>query len=285
MPYIENKIFPAGCTKEKNKSSKSQEKSDWTVADIFSSVKGLEFTLAAPSWIIPDTAAENCRYLKDRVDEVCLLFFETQSCLEYGEEDLPEWLCDTGLRFHTHLPLDLDWNKPVTDIYAVIKKLVNKVAFLDPGFHVLHPPVDSDLCRKVLPELAEIMKADGIDRSFFLFENIKGNDLYDIVDVLDACGYGICFDLGHFLAYFQSRLMNLESLWDRVGMVHLNAPGAGSRHEPLTMLDDDGVAVLDELLGMICPGTVITVEVFEEHGFVDSLFFLSDRIRKNRGCL
>jgi hypothetical protein len=271
------------CENRIGKFSPCSKYSDWNFSDIFSFVEGTDFKFAAPSWVIPGTILKNCEYLSGRIEEVCLLFFETESCLKYGTADLPDELRNKDLSYHTHLPLDLDWSNPVTEIFSVIEKLVNKVAFLDPAAHVLHPPVDSDLCRKVLPELSSLMKQSGMNGSFFLLENIKGNDLCDIVDVINECGFGICFDLGHYLSYSQDGLMDIPDLWDHVKMVHLNAPGEDSRHESLDMLDEKGVAVLDEVLGNVRPGTVFTIEVFEERGFVDSLYFLADRFRKNGG--
>lgn len=34
------------------------------------------FKLAAPSWVIPGTVADNCHFLSGKVDEVALLFLK-----------------------------------------------------------------------------------------------------------------------------------------------------------------------------------------------------------------
>lgn len=277
MPDSKFNTFPEGCAGGVLRSFSLAENRDWRVSDFFPENINCKFTLAAPSWVVPATARENCEYLSDKVDEVCLLLFETESCLKYGEDDLPSLSDGKELRFHTHLPLDLDWNRPAPEILACIEKIVNKVAFLDPWAHVLHPPLGLPLCRQIFPELAGLMKKAGLKPSSFLIENIKGNDLCEIIDVIDACGFGICFDLGHVLAYSQECLLRVKSLWSRVRLVHLNAPGKGSKHEPLNRLDKKGVAMLDYVLKELHPGTVITLEVFEELGFVESLSFLAER--------
>jgi len=64
---------------------------------------------AAPLFLWPDTAAENCARLASMVSEVGLLFLETRSRLEDTHDDLPLSLAKSGLRYHVHLPLDLPW--------------------------------------------------------------------------------------------------------------------------------------------------------------------------------
>ena len=64
---------------------------------------------AVPSFVIPDTVAGNVRFLRGRVPEVALCFFETGGCLAYTDADLPAIGETADLRFHVHLPTDLVW--------------------------------------------------------------------------------------------------------------------------------------------------------------------------------
>ncbi|GFM37750.1 cobamide remodeling phosphodiesterase CbiR [Desulfovibrio psychrotolerans] len=98
-----------------------------------------ERTIAAPSWVVPDTLAANCRFLAGRVDEVGLLFFETKACLAYTRQDLPPDLAGLPLAWHVHLPLDLPWHDP-EETARVCLALMDKVAFLGARRAVLHPP-------------------------------------------------------------------------------------------------------------------------------------------------
>ena len=62
------------------------------------------FQISAPSWVIPGTIAENCRFLAGKVDEVALLFLKLnpaspirtlichKSCL------IPGWLFTSIIR-------------------------------------------------------------------------------------------------------------------------------------------------------------------------------------------
>lgn len=98
-----------------------------------------ERTIAAPSWVVPDTLAANCRFLAGRVDEVGLLFFETKACLAYTRQDLPPDLAGLPLAWHVHLPLDLPWHDP-EETARVCLALMDKAAFLGARRAVLHPP-------------------------------------------------------------------------------------------------------------------------------------------------
>ncbi|MDO5484253.1 MAG: hypothetical protein Q4F27_05035, partial [Desulfovibrionaceae bacterium] len=65
--------------------------------------------LAAPSFVLPGTVAENAAFLAGKVDEVALCLFEAQACLAYTAADMPAALADLPLRWHVHLPVDLPW--------------------------------------------------------------------------------------------------------------------------------------------------------------------------------
>ena len=53
-------------------------------------------------------------------------------------------------------------------------------------------------------------------------------------------------------------------------MLHVNAPGDGSRHRPLTELDKGGRALLKDMLNRLRPDGVVTLEIFEERGLMRS---------------
>ena len=105
--------------------------------------------LAAPSFVLPGTVAENARFLSGRVDEMALCFFEAEACLKYDENDLPpgpaEPSASGALRCHVHLPVDLPWPPGHGTAAAADLALAvcAKAAHLHPGLAVLHPPEGS----------------------------------------------------------------------------------------------------------------------------------------------
>lgn len=90
--------------------------------------------LAAPSWVMPGTVAENCDFLATLVDEISLLFMESAACLAYGRQDLPDSLADLPLSYHLHLPLDLPMSEPARAA-GICAELLDKAAYLPVGAH------------------------------------------------------------------------------------------------------------------------------------------------------
>ncbi|SMF04938.1 cobamide remodeling phosphodiesterase CbiR [Desulfovibrio gilichinskyi] len=261
-----------GCEQEK----KSIFTDGLSVLDIFGS-NDFPYVIAAPSWVIPGTVAENCRYLKGRVHEVGLLFFETAGSLAYTEEDLPADLAETGLSFHIHHPLDLPWHEGADKIAQIMNVLSNKAAHLNPAAHILHPPKAGPQAGHLLSDLAEKLRETAIDPETVFIENIKENSLENNIKVIRDCGFKVCLDLGHMQAYSQQKLLDTEGIWDLVKMLHLNAPGMGGRHESLEKLDKQGVKLLDCFFENFIKGGTVTVEVFEQEGFFNSLQYLACR--------
>lgn len=108
--------------------------------------------IAAPSFVWPETIAGNCARLQGLVDEVGLLFFESDSCMAYTEQDLPQALARSGLRFHVHLPLDLPWEAGAPAVWSIMAALRAKASFLRPWCHVLHPPVPPECSAGARPD-------------------------------------------------------------------------------------------------------------------------------------
>lgn len=220
---------------------------------------GLPWRLAATSFVVPGTVAENCRFLDGRVDEIGLTFFETESCLAYDESDLPPELADMDNGWHVHLPLDLPWRLGLNETWSKIKGLMDKTAYLKPWAFVLHPPPDPAL----LDGIAKRIEDAGLPRKNLLLENVEDCDLTKILPKIQKLGLGLCLDLGHILAYGQEALLDLPGLGQDVGMLHVYSPGQGARHESLDRLDADGKDMLKKMLNLLAPKKTVTLEVFD----------------------
>lgn len=234
------------------------------------------FQLAAPSWVIPGTVAENCRFLSGKVDEVALLFFETKSCLAYTYDDLPQDLSECGLSFHIHHPLDLPWSEGGESVAEIVVELAGKAAHLKPKAHVIHPPPESPQASVLIREFAAAIAGSGVDVENILFENIKENSLLGLTETIAGCGMKICLDLGHILAYAQHDLLRDPYLEGKVEMLHLNAPGPRGKHLGLDQLDAEELEIMGSLFEVLNKDGVVNVEVFEKEMFFKSLQLLDD---------
>jgi hypothetical protein len=260
------------------------------------------FRIAAPSWLLPGTVSENCawiaEHLQDSVDEVALMFLETEPCLAYTAEELtPPWLLpqespkdegtgeDTNenmgddaeeteaspppLTFHAHLPLDLPWEQGLEKAWRMLERLLVRADRLSPRRYVLHPPPEGISLRMLAGRFA----AAGIEPRKVLLENVQGCDLTEIWPEVLESGFGACVDLGHILLYHQYQMLALPGLGERVDMLHLSAPDPTrpGRHLPLSELDDTGRLLLGSMLSALRPGATVVLEVFDVEGFRSSL--------------
>lgn len=253
--------------------------------------------LAAPSWVIPGTLAENCVFLATRVDEVGLLFMESQSCLAYEEADLPSWLSDLPLRYHVHLPQDLPMHEPARAA-AICHALLQKVDYLagngssarvkkSKGITaVLHPPshdpAERTKAARLLENFLHHFTRLGQRPERLLVENIAGNDLLHLQGVLREASMGVCMDLGHALAYGQYALLRSSFFLESTGMLHLSAPGKGEAagaHLPLAALDAEGHEAAARLCASVPPHATIMLELFSWQQIKDSFPFLLSWLR------
>ncbi|OIQ52218.1 hypothetical protein BerOc1_00692 [Pseudodesulfovibrio hydrargyri] len=224
------------------------------------------FPLAAPSAVLPTGLAGNALFLADHFPEIAVLFFETEACLAYTDEDLPPSLADLPCSWHVHMPLDLPWRAGFETVWQKIDGLLDKIAPVSPWAYVLHPPDGPDM---LLP-LAARLRDKGVDPARFLIENVSGGSLTTIWEEIVEGGFSACLDIGHIQAYDQRDVLGLPGLWDRVRMLHVYGAERDRRHWPLNELDPVGQVLLRTLLERASDFTV-TLEVFGRSGLFDSL--------------
>lgn len=201
-----------------------------------------------------------------------MLFLETEACLAYTAQDLPGELASLPLDWHVHLPLDLVWDGGRA--VETCLELMDKAAFLGAWRAVLHPPVAPlPQAETLLAAFAACWSRSGRDTNCLLLENIQGQGLLELAGCIGDCGFQVCLDLGHMLAYGQKDIAEFLPLTARAGMVHLNSlaePGSG-RHGPLTALDAEGRAYAQCLCSAVPKSAVIMVELFSWNDIAASL--------------
>lgn len=223
--------------------------------------------LAAPSFVIPAGVDENARFLAGKVDEVGLCFFEAQSCLDYGPQDLSPGLAALPLRWHVHLPVDLPWPRagsaahPARRAAQLARAVFDKASFLQPRCAVLHPPVGSpEMQRRLLAGFARHWK-NCCDVPLLL-ENVAHCDIVGLGQgFLQDHEVGLCLDVGHLLGYGQENLL-FSPLPEQAAMVHWSAPGDGDRHLPLTAFTPSQARIAAALMARFSTAAVHMAEIF-----------------------
>ena len=228
--------------------------------------------LAAPSCVWPETALVNCRRLARTVPEVGLYLLELHSCLAYGPDDLPQKTY--GLTYHLHLPLDLPWRLGGDTVYAVMERLLDMTAHLEPWAYVLHPPAEAG----ALADFVRAFAAAGRDPAMLLLENTDTASPADNLALARELGCGLCLDLGHMLAMGHELPTGDPALAAKTAMLHVYSPfgpegppsGRTHLHRTLPCLSPEGRDVLAWMLGNLTPKTLV-LEIFAPMHLVESL--------------
>lgn len=239
-------------------------------ASFYSPDGALKDKLAAPSWVMPGTIAQNALFLLNKVAEIGLCFFEWQSCLKYGAQDLQPWLANLPFSWHIHMPLDLPWHDGGERVAGICAALWQKGAFLKPRLMVLHPPANK-ATQLLAAFIAKIRRIADIQ---ILLENTPHCDIQIFSDdFLTANGLGVCLDIGHALGYFQEGFTRLGR---HAKLIHWSAPGNGDRHKPLYCLTEPQKKAAIRMAKTFQPGIVHLLEIFRWDGIEKSLPTLED---------
>lgn len=244
----------------------------------------LQGRMAAPSFVIPATVAENAQFLSGKIDEVGLCLFETQGCLKYGPADLPASLADLPLRWHAHLPVDLPWPtqvragdaRPAREAARLALAVLEKVRALVPRMTlraaVLHPPEGTAAHqRRLLADFATHWHGHKLPAPPLLLENVAHSDVACLGDgFLADHGLGLCLDVGHLLGYAQCALLH-SALPSQAAMLHWSAPGSGDQHLPLAALTPSQRYTALRLMADAPPTATHMVEIFNWDGLAASL--------------
>ncbi len=223
--------------------------------------------LATTSFIWPKNIWENCKKLQNIVDEVAILFFETDSSLKYTQKDLPLELKNLELSYHVHLPLDLPWEEGYKTVFDLICKLIEKVSFLDPKGFVFHPPSS----REDLIRFLDLWEKN-ISYPIFL-ENTKECDLISVWDIIENSFAKVCVDVGHIIEFKQYELLKSPNLWEKTKMLHIYAPTSNG-HGSLKLLKKEEEKLVREILYKALdsdPSITVVLEVFSFSDLKESL--------------
>lgn len=213
--------------------------------------------ISAPSFIIPAGRVENVLFLRNRVDEVELLYMDSMSAYDMPDEPEVKALAETGMRFNVHMPYDRDlseiseWNFMTG--FADRLKPLNAVTHT---FHIQHQQSFFENLEWFLKETAMPVTLENSSDDVHLF------------DMMEGIGAGICLDVGHIVSSMDTAGV-IAKYADRIEMFHLHGVRDGKDHQSIRYLDD---SVLSAVFGFASEkGLTVSLEVFNEADLRDSL--------------
>jgi len=249
------------------------------------------FRLGTTSYVIPGDLLANVAFLKERVDDIELVLFESDAISNLPDAAtvgaLKEEAARHGLTYTVHLPLDtwLGHEDDAVRRQSVERclRVMERTAPLSPFAYVVHfhgdhrgPCPSQDLARwcdghrRSVERLLEAVDpqdlcVEGLDYSFQLIEGI----------VRDY-GLSVCLDVGHLLLYGHDPEEHLDRYLPQTRIVHLHGVADGVDHCSLSFMPAGLLAAVVERLENGQHETrVATMEIFDEGALNQSLDLIS----------
>jgi len=264
------------------------------------STHAFPFRLGTTSYIIPDEIIPNVEFLKDRVDDIELVLFESDEFSNLpGRDDigrLSDIADEYGLSYSVHLPLDayLGHSDRTERLKSVEKcrKIIELTRPLPVSAFVTHAEagqgVDINLFSEdgaarfsdlFLQSISQLLKTSEASASEFAVETL--NYPYDFIwPVVDDLGLSVTLDVGHLELYGFPLEDHLKKYLHRTKVIHIHGVREGKDHNSLDFYPSSAMdSVLAALQASPDPDRVFTMEIFSLDDFNSSSDLMHERRR------
>jgi sugar phosphate isomerase/epimerase len=256
----------------------------------------LPFRLGTTSYIVPDDILPNLHYLRDQVDDVELVLFESDEFSNMPSARdvarMAELAADHALSYTVHLPLDThlgsaDERERQASVGKCLR-VIERMASLNPFAYVLHlhgdrrgdPPTDDRprwlaQCRRSLAELL----GHALPASQLCVENID-YDFALVAELVEQYDLAVCIDIGHLLLMQRDVEAHLKRWLHRARIIHLHGVHGGYDHVDISHVPPHLLDLLTTCLALDAAmgRRVVTLEIFDEDDFLRSMDVLQERL-------
>jgi len=249
------------------------------------------FRLGTTSYILRDDILPNVHFLKDQVDHIELLVFETDDDSNYPSpamvEELNTIATDHDLTYTVHLPLDIKLGTPDEALrrknVELTLRAIDATRPLNPLAWDLHLERNDVLipedaawqaaCARSLNEL----KAGGADPTRIGVETLEF-DFANTVPVLDETGFAVTLDIGHIWYCGFDEAHYLENILPRAVSFHLHGFNEERDHKSLRNIPPEQLKrFLDAVAARPNAAQLpISIEVFSETQFHPSMEVMNE---------
>lgn len=257
------------------------------------SIRGrFDFRVAATSFLVPADWETNVRAVGCLVDEIELLFFDSQPPGSLPTPATVEALValarDTGVTYNIHLPTDLSPGHADPRVNgqaaAVLDHVIALTAPLQPTAYIIHLPFEaSDRQRATVRRWQENVRsflsarmdasAGALTPRAVTVENLVDYPPAWVWDAVADLGVGFCFDVGHLLVQGGKLGQTFNRYKENIRLMHLHGVDGQRDHLPLTALNPSRCRQVAAMLEAFT-GTV-TIEVFNRSDFWKSIDWLT----------
>lgn len=246
------------------------------------------FRLATTSYIYPDDYVPNVRRIGPYVDEIELLFFESEQVpSRHTIRELASLSLEHDLGYNVHLPTDVSIGhgnpgRRERSVEALLR-VFERVAPLSPSTLTLHVPCEApdDRPERRRPWTEAVQRsltdlAAGLGDPARISLETLDYPLEWLEDVIAACGLRVCMDVGHLLNRGQDPGLFFRRFETRIAIIHLHGADDGRDHLALTRLPKPAAETLRRLLPRFAG--IVSLEVFSFEALTASLDWLENSI-------
>jgi sugar phosphate isomerase/epimerase len=248
------------------------------------------FRFGTTSYIIPADIKPNVEFLKDKVDDIELVLFESDeySNLPADEDirDLAALAAGSGLTYSVHLPLDVylgNENRNVREL-SVKKclRVIELCRLLPKSAYVMHfeagpgvsindfiPGERARFVKNIGESVGMLLKESGEEPGSFCAENL--NYPFELVwPVVEERGLSVTLDVGHLEFYGFPVESHLDRYLPRARVLHMHGTLDGKDHNSLACMKPETLAMVIRALREEGGEKVFTMEIFSEEDFLIS---------------
>lgn len=250
--------------------------------------KQFPFRVGTTSYIIPDEIIPNIEYLKDKVDDVELVLFESDEMSNLPSDDDVAKLQDIGegydLTYSIHLPLDVYLGSADTAIrersVEKCRRVIELTQVLNPSAYVMHaeagPGINvngfSDGEKKGFAHnfhasLERLFSGISVQSSEFCVETLN-YPLEILDDVISSFGLSVTLDIGHLELYGFAVQEHLDRYLQDTRVLHMHGIRDGKDHKGLQFMRAETLDIVMRRLSETGDASrVFTMEIFSEDDF------------------
>lgn len=258
-------------------------------------LKGIfPFRLSTTSYVIPESIRANLLLIGPHLDEVELVFFETN-----GETNLPcfqdirdmrQIAEDLNITYNVHLPGDLFFGDPNPSARAGFRettlRFYERTLPLDPTLYILHldsrradgttEPDPFAWADRMEESLSALMK-DELDPGRVAVENLEYTP-DRLMPFVEKMGLQLCLDIGHIILYGHDLRVHLDRFLSKSAMIHLHGVRKGVDHIGVQWISKGDWEMICRLLADYDGG--LSIEIFSLDDLATSLDRLQDTLQK-----
>lgn len=221
------------------------------------------FRLGTTSFIYADSYIPNVKLLGPWLDEIELLFFESNSIDDFpSTEQIKELLRLAGehqISYNVHMPLDIAPGHPDATIrrrsVQIIKRIFDLTSPLSPTTFTVHLPFHGDARstkdiagwrERIHLSLEQIIQS-GIPAGIVSIETLN-YPIRWIEDIIREMHFSVCMDVGHLLVHDFDLSAFYRRYQKEITIIHLHGVSGGRDHVALDQLATNDSALIMSVL-------------------------------------